>query len=434
MNIVAERNLFVNTSSVPVGNGIDVSINLPQGYMDCTFGEQMRVTLSSFLMEKKFYDVNETNNTFFVVARPRDEEVRHMVPIPITIPKGNYRAFGGYQLTDKNKVYYDENSLCYAILLQLETAFGVTWNATTQTYEDIVDEGLYEIGGVIPTGIQRNFLKVEYDNITGLITITFDPAALGAGAEINPRDNLTSGPFTFYFFSFELSQMPINNIASDILAGQTQFSFLDTHELLGGCSVQSTKFLQSPPALSDLDTMTKLFNVQEVISPGVLTGGFIATGLFQASLKTLEAVYVRTNLSSSNFQTASFDSGGNLYPFVISSDILAKIPVMTETIPTASKSYVPIVAAVEPPAPPVVNATMTFGSSDLFTFPAEYISFIDQGGHTFSMMLNTNHVSNIRIFLTDDKGRILPHESEEQKKCNELYFTATLKVQVSKPI
>ena len=68
MNVIAERNLFINTSSVPVGNGRDVSINLPQGYADCQANEQMRMTLSTFLMEKKFYDVNPTNNTFFLVA------------------------------------------------------------------------------------------------------------------------------------------------------------------------------------------------------------------------------------------------------------------------------------------------------------------------------------------------------------------------------
>ena len=111
---------------------------------------------------------------------------------------------------------------------------------------------------------------------------------------------------------------------------------------------------------------------------------------------------------------------------------MAKIPVYAGTVATAQETFYPQYLPPDGATPAELN-NVQYGYSDQ-TFPAEYISFIDQGGHTFSMMLNTNHVSQIRMFLTDDKGRLLPYESKGQEDCNEMYFTATLKVTISKPL
>ena len=451
MNIISERNLFINTSSVPVGNGRDVSINLPQGYADCAFGEQMRMTLSTFLMEKKFYDVNETNNTFFLVAYTTDANLTDMISIPIVIPKGNYKSFGGRQdygqevtagtappawavNTTRVRSWYNTRGLGYQLLLKIEAALGLEWNGT-KYIDNPAGTGVYKV--VKDTLTTRDLVIIKHDAVSGRWTITIDIASAITDTAIESR--ITSKTYKLNFYSFELANYSnFDNAIGKIIGNNLYGAFVDTHELLGGCSVQRNNDL-APATLTQLESVTALFDSVNT-TPNVYTG----QGSFQASLKTLEAVYVRTNLSSTNFQTASFDSGNDLYPFVISSDILAKIPVYAGTVATSSETNYPAylenaqvpLADNNPEGLPSALAgtnNVQYGYNDE-TFPAEYISFIDQGGHTFSMMLNTNHVSQIRMFLTDDKGRLIPWESDGQKACNEMYFTATLKVTITKPL
>ena len=420
MNIISERNLFINTSSVPVGNGRDVSINLPQGYADCAFGEQMRMTLSTFLMEKKFYDVNETNNIFFLVAvKEGGTTLADIISKPIVIQSGNYKSFGGQQTYGTGEAtpndtakWYNNRGIGYQLVTQIEKALGVTWDESNSRYDRNAD-GIYPgTGNTASTA--RNIVTVTHGSVSGQWTIVIDATVLVASpVAIN---------YNFKLFSFELSQGANNTIVQTITNGKG--IFVDTHELLGGCSVSKINNLQEPAAFSDINLLTQMFTPSaESNNKGTYTGHF------QASLKTLEAVYVRTNLSSSNYQTASFDSGNDLYPFVISSDILAKIPIYTSTVATSSETNYPLYSKSDP----IQTLNVQYGYNDE-TFPAEYISFIDQGGHTFSMMLNTNHVSQIRMFLTDDKGRLIPWESNGQETCNEMYFTATLKVTITKPL
>lgn len=441
MNVIAERNLFINTSTVPVGSGRDVSINLPQGYADCAFGEQMRMTLSTFLMEKKFYDVNETNNIFFLVAYTTDPNLADMISTPIVIPKGNYKSFGGRQQYGQDvaspaagangtivRNWYNTRGLGYQILLQIEAALGLKWDGE-KYIDNPAGTGVYKV--VKNTLTTRDLVVVEHDAVTGLWSIDINiNSQMGVGAAIESR--VTGKTYNLNLYSFELANYSnSDNAIGKIIGSNLAGAFVDTHELLGGCSVQSNND-PGPPTLTQLEQITALFDAPNRNNPNNLA----AQGYFQASLKTLEAIYVRTNLSSSNFQTASFDSGNDLYPFVISSDILAKIPIYTGTVATSSETNYPAYLENEQTSPdiaPVGTNNVQYGYNDE-TFPAEYISFIDQGGHTFSMMLNTNHVSQIRMFLTDDKGRLLPWESDGQKKCNQMYFTATLKVTITKPL
>ena len=429
MNVIAERNLFINTSSVPVGNGRDVSINLPQGYADCQANEQMRMTLSTFLMEKKFYDVNPTNNTFFLVANKINGTLADIISVPIIIDDGNYKSFGGQEVfgtgdtgTSTEK-WYNNKGIGYQLLTKIETALGIEWNGLGTGYVSIPAPKTTPIY-TAPTGagaiLTRNVVIVTHNSVNGLWTIAINAKALTP---------ISGGNYNFNLYSFELpGGLASPNIVGTITKGS--YLFKDTHELLGGCSVNREIGLPSPAvSVDELELLRSMFKRTTVVNdPDKAT----FEGYFQASLKTLEAVYVRTNLSSLNFQTASFDSGNNLYPFVISSDILAKIPVYAGTVATAQETFYPQYLPPDGATPAELN-NVQYGYSDQ-TFPAEYISFIDQGGHTFSMMLNTNHVSQIRMFLTDDKGRLLPYESKGQEDCNEMYFTATLKVTISKPL
>jgi len=415
MSIVAERNLFVNTSSVPNGDGRGVNINLPQGYADCGHNQRLKLTLTSFLMEKKFYNVNSTNNIFVLsYLSESSSDVNDIQSFPVDIAPGNYKSFGGLTAygsgADGTTIdyWYDKDSLGFSLKTAIEKALGVEFDYGNKVWKDITDaptEALLKVGQT-PSRDANELVEVRHDMINGLYTIKITIPTTGVAWTVKVADALIK------FFSFEFPTIPTGMAKRVSL---TEALFVDTHELLGGCSVSQNIY---PDTVDGWKAMPDMFKT-------TLTTGYIGTGFFQASLQTMEAVYVRTNVPSMNFQTASFDSGGSLYPFVISSDILAKIPV-NEFGPLASsaQTFYPISTGT-PPATEMVQYGL-----DNYCYGNHYIGFIDQGGNTWTMMLNTSHVASINIFLTDDKGRSIPWQSAGQQSCNEMYFTATLKVTV----
>ena len=449
MNIVAERNLFVNTSSVIDGSGRDVTINLPQDYADCKMNQQMKMTLSSFLMEKKFYNINSTNNKFFLTAYQEGTGVPwKIVGNMCEIAEGNYRAFGGQQVqgidvaatpNPTSTFWYDPNGLGYAIKTAVEYGIGMVWlknpNGTFE-YQGFsggllnVKPFLQYVTGQGPHTVE-DLVVVTFDSLKMVYTIRINvPSTMQRNvttfpAAQPPIANPDPGALTFGLFSFEFPSYRAvpGSIINEIIGTNFGGAFVDTHELLGGCAVDQ----------NDLTTNDKTAYDQLRTLYGT-SGNFGNTefkGYYQASLRTIEAVYVRTDLSSSNFQTASFDSGNNLYPYVISSTILAKIPTdnpqqiyTNEYYPTPTNK-----PAVGPPVGTTYFEPILYSYND-FAVPWEYLTFIDQGGNTWGAMLNTNHVSQLRLFITDDKGRLIPWQSDEQRKCNEMYFTATLRITI----
>jgi hypothetical protein len=432
MNKVAERNLFVNTSTVIDGDGRNVTINLPQGYADCANNQEMKLSLTSFLMEKKFYNINDTNRRFFITAFDTSAGTFNLQSRAIELDQGNYRSFGGRQYwSDATTPYYgyDERGLGYNLKTKILEALGFRWlgNPTSGNprYEQIGSaQDLLTGTPATTTGLEDDLVVVNFQSNTQTYSVIVDMTSASFTA-LAPNPTLfpgtpTTATFQIDFFSFELPsyQRIPGNIVDVILGANNGWQFVDTHEIVGGCSVQSNLVTTAASAadLSDTSgTIKKLF-VPTRTAGSLQTQTFIGT--FQAALRTIEAIYVRTNLPSSNFQTASFDTGGQLYPYVVKSDILAKIP-----MPNPMGQY-----SVELKPTPQ-NAGPEFNANYDYQLPWEYISFVDSGD-IFSAMLNVKHVAQINLRLTDDKGRILPFESAEQQSCNELYFTATLKVTV----
>ena len=448
MNIIAERNLFVNTSSVIDGSGRDVTINLPQDYADCKMNQQMKMTLSSFLMEKKFYNINSTNNKLFLTAYQEGTGVPwKILGNMCTITEGNYRSFGGRQVqgidvtatpTPKFTFWYDPNGLGYAIKTAIEHGLGMDWTKNAngsfqyEAYTPNNGAPFVQYTGATKYDVE-DLVVVEFDSLKMVYTISIQiPAVMQRNVTTFPVPAPPiavpdPGVLNFGLFSFELPNYRAvqGSIINQIIGTNFQATFVDTHELLGGCAVDQNDLTTNNKAA--YDQLTKLYREGvQVIANSIQYS--IASGYYQASLRTIEAVYVRSDLSSSNFQTASFDSGNNLYPYVISSTILAKIPTdnpqqiyTNEFYPTPTN---------KPAAGDETYFEPILYSYNDFAVPWEYLSFLDQGGNIWGAMLNTNHVSQLRLFITDDKGRPIPWQSDEQRKCNEMYFTATLKITI----
>ena len=136
-----------------------------------------------------------------------------------------------------------------------------------------------------------------------------------------------------------------------------------------------------------------------------------ATGYWMASLSTDENIYLRTNLNNTSFQTASFDTGSQKYPEVVSSNILAKIPI--GNFPFSYQKD-------------VITPTDGYESQA----KSQVIYYTDNGSHIFSMYLQTKQQGSLRLWITDSYGRPLSVASNEQVNCGGMYFTATIRVDV----
>jgi len=162
---------------------------------------------------------------------------------------------------------------------------------------------------------------------------------------------------------------------STIIANVTQNgAFNDSCEILGG-------------------RPSKSFND---IIPAFDSSGTFFTAHYPAALKTIKAVHMRTNLQTHSYSTPNFDANSES-SMLIPSDILAKI-----NTPNSHNDLV--------------------------------FSFKDSGSDAFSVDLQNKTLPDIILKLTDDKGRSLPTQPNQNADGNMSYL-ATLKwVAIASPM
>ena len=275
--LIATRNLFVNTDSATIGECRNATFNLPQGLIQCHENQHMRLTLNSFAMRNSWYRVNKFNNTFFVVAKTTANAI---IKAKVEIVAGNYTSFDG------------TNGLGAAI-------------------KDAMDGAL----NGDPFKLKAKSSTVAWDAVTNKYTFTIDLTGADAGAPVLSELKLVT--FTINNYNTSAGSLIQTIIGSDLEA-----AFSNTFELLGGCYERRNKLEGTD--VEQFDQLTTMFTVAGTGGPPLTT--FTCTGLFNATLQTEENLYLRTDLHSSSYQTAGFDSGSSLFPSIVSSQILAKIP------------------------------------------------------------------------------------------------------------
>ncbi len=352
--VVATRNLFVNTDNVLQGECRDVTLNLPQGLIMCNENQRMRITLNSFAMRNSWYRVNKFNNTFYVVALTSANAV---IKAKIVIPPGNYTSFDG------------TNGLGPAIKAAMDTAL------TTSPF----------ILAATPT-------KVEWDAVTNIFTIELTTTG-GSGAPTLSSVKLVT-------FTINNYRATAGSLIQTIIGNDLDAAFNNNFELMGGC-YEKRDVLEG--------TVVEQYNeLASMYSSAYASPKYTFEGAYNATLETEENIYLRTSLHSSSFQTAGFDSGSTLYPNVISSQILAKIPLNN-----------PVFAYVK-------------GGDDEYKYqrPYEVVFFQDNGNNMYSLLLKSKKISTLRLFVTDSYGRLIPEISATQIACDAMAFTCSLRVDV----
>jgi hypothetical protein len=378
MSLIETRNLFVNTEQTLIGECRNVGLNLPQYLLQCAENQRMRLTLNSFSMRKNWYAINKYNNTFFVVFKSND-----LVPIvtysKVTIPQGNYQSF-----TDQT--YGLAKAIEDALDSVLKTQFLITTPNTS----------------------------VTWNYVTNKFTISF--ATTGATAGKLAFCKLV----TFTIPDYSQATIP-SSLIQEIIGSDVIASFQDNFEIMGGCN-EERNTLEPLGNARDLqfDGLVAMF---DVASTGGNNPTYTMTSFYNASLNSEEAIYLRTDLNSTSFQTSGFDSGSQLFPYIVNSQILAKIPLNNAISVFVQESG----SSVTDEGTPV---TSTSTADYRYERPYELVQYTDNGNNIYSIILLSKKINSMRLFVTDSYGRLLPEISQQQINCDGMNFTASLRVDV----
>jgi len=369
MAAVETRNLFVNTELTLIGECRNATINLPQSLMSCDENQRMRLTLQTFSMRKNWYNINKYNSVFYVVGRSSTGAV---VSKRFTITQGNYQSFS-------DRTY----GFCANIIPFLE---------------GFLKQPPFNIGTPNVT--------CTWNPISNKIQIKFDTT----GAPANSLVDMKLVSFTIPAYTTVGTSLVKTIIGNDFLG-----SFQDNHEIMGGCNHinQDT---------NSFDELTPLYEVTKTGSAG--NPSFQFDGLYNASLSSEENLYVRTDLNSTSYQTSGFDTDANLYPYVVNSQILAKIPIRNPEYTYVQSRTLEYDATF--PGTYIGRQEGDFR----YEKPYDIIEYTDNGNNMFSILLVAKKINTMRLFITDSYGRLIPEISLDQIHCNAMNFTTSLRVDV----
>lgn len=177
--IVGTQNFYVDTTTPQGGECRNATFILPQGLMDCSEHQEMRVTLNSFSMVKNWYNVNTTNNVFYIVGLNGNA----VTSTRVEVQPGNYQFFG--PVYTNNQEFSEVPTLSAAISTAISqalarthggpaTAFNVHINYVNSLFEIIIDfaghaeytDGVKLVNFTIPTGVPIPLGSLAYDIIS----------------------------------------------------------------------------------------------------------------------------------------------------------------------------------------------------------------------------------------------------------------------------
>ena len=96
------RNIFINSEQYHQSNG-DINLIFPGADFAVNKNEFMRLSLESFTMQRRFYNINSTNNTFYI------RDISASTYTEVKIAMGDYSSIGTgtNPLTDAIKAAID---------------------------------------------------------------------------------------------------------------------------------------------------------------------------------------------------------------------------------------------------------------------------------------------------------------------------------------
>lgn len=391
-HIIAQRNVFINTETMNFGDGSQWRVSVPPAPFTIKGNQRMKLTLMNLEVRKNWYEINQTNGTFFlqvhttIIGNPAE------IFIPCIIPPGSYRYFAAgasatsgssaaqtYTLT--SSYAYGTLNLIDAIKYAVDKAILVANNGgimTDWTGTKNVNNNNYTSLGVFSTATSA----VSWNAVTRKFTITL-PSIARASTTVDfvfaqmKSDILVGGsnvPTNFGFNPFVNNSNPL----------YSNWSFQDSHEILGGVPTRD-------------NTIT--YGAAPYMVAGLTkdSTGLIFTSTYVAQLNSLEGLYLRIYSSSTNnYASPSLDrDSGNLTALAPTS-ILARIPISAATYDDVN----------------------------------EVISYQDPGAQVFSTYIESKFLESLNLSLTDDKSRPISEVASGESKVGTISYKFTLKWEV----
>ena len=194
-------------------------------------------------------------------------------------------------------------------------------------------------------------------------------------------------------------------------------AFQSTFEVLGGC-------YEDRGTIPGADASAQFDNLRSMMQVTTIGDVHTCEAFYPATLQSEENVYLRTDIGSTAFQSAGFDTG--VQRNVASSQILAKIPLNNPTFAAVNEWYIEKATIGADPQPAHSAVERVY----MYERPFEVIYFTDNGNNEYSVMLSSKKTSHIRLFVTDKFGRLIPSVSQQQIDCGGLSFTASLRIDI----
>ena len=338
------RNVFIDSETNTTIDKLVVPVNLIPSDFWCNSDENMRMTLTTLECRMNWYNINQYNNVFYIFT-----------PTTAGSVTGTY-----YQVTIPPRTYYDFVDAPYnaspVTATGLATAIQTALNTTATT---VINDG-----GVYPVTIGVGHTCV-YDVNTRKFTISLDTT--GSGGTLTALSYIVS-----FAVPFIDQPLPTNVSGSYI--------FMDTNEILGGVPCRFIPSIANGPP------------VECMVGSGTTTRVFVSP--FVAQLNSIEALYLRTNLQSSNYSTYGF-SQSVFQNAVQPSNIFARIPM-----------------------------------KNTFSIPADPFIVLEDKNNLFTVEIGNKQLDNITLILTDDKNRPIPAVANGQVTAGMLSFKCSIKWEV----
>ena len=316
MTVRDSKLMYIDSEINTIGNRGKCKIIVPNHPFTVYGSEHMRLTLLSFEMRRRWYNINQTNNEFYLYSATNN------VFFPVVIEPSLYTKFDGGAYTSGAK------GLGHAFKEALDDAVALMASA---------------LSGTVTVG------DVDYDENLRTFSFTMGGTALPADLQV---------------VCFNCKSGTIPTGVSD--AG----FFSDSYEIIGG--------IPSRDVGSIVPAFTKINSTFESPLP--------------ASLNSMEAIYLRCNLQTSNFQTNGFSRDSPDRNTMTETNILARIPLSRACF------------------------------DDIF----EFVQFEDTND-LFQLRLRQKTLDSLTLEVTDDKGRLLAEVDPRQADLGLMNFKCTLR-------
>ena len=300
------RLVFLDSTNNSNGTGGDAqwAVNDTDSFTVRGDHRTMKVGMNCFSMYRNFYNINSSNNIFWVDIQ---SAAGQYITYPAFIPVGDYTAFRSSAVNPIAGPFL-EDGISIAIANMLTTTF---------TTFGVVTPGFRGQTAVAPVDV-----ATVYDDRLRVFRIFYSERLTAPTAPLPPFPNMLGATIRFFTIKPNIQSAQWATYSGLIINGITYNEtpiFQDTWSIMGGVTNYTegvfnsnynvgTNFVVNPNAKNGYVDFPALVGDPMPYAIGAELIGQGITGTSVAQLSTLDQIVVRTNMPSQNFQSSGIDA------------------------------------------------------------------------------------------------------------------------------